>query len=187
VNRRNVVKGGAVAAVVAVVPAILAAPAVTEAKATVSTGAIGLARATWEQAHGQGDAGQNVVTYENGAYTVQYAGDVVIYVELGWEDRGGISSANATAAVAQLIPSDAALKEDYYAPPTAAGPTGLRFERYQSAALADLMKQAGGDRTGGILAVYQETPSQTSPEPNVFRVSIAVGTNPNSILDKPSG
>ncbi|HEY7033305.1 MAG TPA: hypothetical protein VH482_18335 [Thermomicrobiales bacterium] len=186
-NRRSVVRGGAVAVVAAVVPVLARAPAVTYAKETVRTAAIGLSRKTWEQEHGRGDAGQNIVTYENGAFSLQFAGDVVVYVEVGWEDRGGISAGDASGVVAQLIPSDAALKEGYYAPPTAAGPTGLRVERSQSPALADLMKQVTDDRTGGILVVYQEAPSQTSHEPNVFRISIAVGTKANSILDQPSG
>jgi hypothetical protein len=187
VNRRDVMKGGAVAAVAALAPAVVDGPTAVLAKATVRTAAIGLTREAWEQEHGQGDAGQKVVTYENGTYSVQFAGDVVVYVEVGWEGRGGVTAGDAAGVVAPLIPSDAALKEGYYAPPTSAGPVGLRFERYQSAALADLMKQVASDRTGGVLAIYQETPSQSSFEPKVFRVSITVGTKPKSILDQPSG
>jgi hypothetical protein len=154
----------------------------------VTTGGIGLARDKWESAHGAGDTGQNVVSYEGGAIYVQFAGDVVVYVEAGWEDRGGLAADEVSGMVRQLIPSDASLKEGFYAPPTPVGPAGLRFERYQSKTLASLMGQVADDRTGGILVVYQETPAADRFEPNVARINISVGSKGHtSVLDRPSG
>jgi hypothetical protein len=188
-DRRSMLKSGMAATVAAALP--VGTPGLDVARAqtgNVTTGGIGLPRDDWEESHGTGDAGQNVVSYEGGAIYVQFAGGVVVYVEVGWEDRGGISSDDAVGAVKQLIPSDASLKERFYFPPTPAGPTGLRFERYQSKALANVMGQVAGDRTGGILVVYQETPAVDRFEPNVARFNITVGSKgQKSLLDQPSG
>ncbi len=186
-NRRSIIKGGTAVAATAAVPTLLETPHLAHAQSNVRTAAIGLDRDTWEREHGEGDAGQNVVTYEDGTYSIQFAGNIVVFVELGWESQGGITTDSAAAVVAQLIPSDAELREGYYAPPTSGGPIGLRFERYQSDALANLMKAAARDRSGGILVVSQETPAADRFEPNVSRISITVGIRANSILDQPSG
>ena len=141
----------------------------------VSSGGIGLPRAAWENLHGRGEAGQSLVTYEGGAYTVGFQGDVVAFVEIGW-DAPGVVAAEAEAAVSDLIPSDARLVETFAAPATAGGPIALRLDRYESAALLDSLPAAGAAPTGGILVVSQETAAPDRFEPNVVRVSIATGT-----------
>jgi hypothetical protein len=142
----------------------------------VSAG-IGLGRADWEAVHGLGVEGQNYVTYEDGRYFVQFRGDVVSYLEFGWPDPG-VTFAEAEAVVLELIPSDARLAESFYAPPTGSGPIGLSMQRYTSRALVDLVPDFGGEATGGILAIYGETPAPDRFEPNVARVSLTIGTAP---------
>ncbi len=144
----------------------------------VHSGGIGLPRAAWENLHGRGEAGQSLVTYEGGAYTVGFQGDVVAFVEIGW-DAPGVAAAEAEAAVSDLIPSDARLVETFAAPATAGGPIALRLDRYESSALLDSLPAVGAAPTGGILVVYQETAAPDRFEPNVVRVSIATGTAPS--------
>jgi hypothetical protein len=187
VNRRDIIKGGAAALVVAAVPSLAASPDTAVAMQPVSTGGIGLSRRLWEQAHGQGMEWQNVVYFEDGTYTVQFAEDVVVYVELEWIDEGGITRDEAKGLAMPLLPSDAELTEVYDAPPTIAGPVGIRTERYHSPALANLMKQVEPSRTGAILVVYQEGPAEDQSEPKIVLMSLAVGSKPRSILDEKSG
>jgi len=139
----------------------------------VVSGGIGLSRADWEAAHGPGDAAQNYVSYEGGAFYVQFRGDVVSYLEFGW-DEPGVELATAEASVRELIPSDAQLVETFAAPPTAGGPTGLFMQRYESPTLA-ATPELGVGATGSILVVYIETPAPDRFEPNVARAGITVG------------
>ena len=143
----------------------------------VESGGIGLTRAAWEDRHGPGEAGQNYVTYEGGAYYVQFRGDVVSFLEFGWDDPGVAFDA-AEAAVLAFLPTDARLVETFYAPATAGGPISFLLHRYDSPALADALPGTGNPATGGILVIYQETPAPDRFEPNVARVSIAVGSAP---------
>ena len=136
----------------------------------VSSGGIGLSRDDWEDLHGAGEAGQSLVSYEGGAYDVGFEEGVVAFVELGWEDVSNVTFDEAE--VEDLLPSDAELVEAFAFPATAVGPTSLLARRYESEALADLF---GGERTGGILVLYQEAPSPDCFEPDVSRASIAIG------------
>ena len=148
--------------------------AVTQTDGVVS-GGIGLSRADWEERHGPGEVGQNYVTYEGGAYYVQFRDDVVSFLEFGWADPG-VTFGEAEAAVLDFLPSDARLDETFYAPATAGGPTALLMHRYASRALAAGLPDVDQPATGGILVVYQETPAPDRFEPNVTRVSIASGS-----------
>jgi hypothetical protein len=139
------------------------------------SGGIGLSRAEWEAVHGPGDVGQNYVTYEGGRYYVQFVGDAVSFIELGWEDRGGVDAPDALAEVEALLPADAGFLETFLAPPTGGGLVGLTIDRYESEALPDRFPDAQPPPTGSILVVYQETPGQDRFEPSVTRASIAVG------------
>jgi hypothetical protein len=143
----------------------------------VDSGGIGLERAEWEDVHGPGNANQSYVEYEGGLYLVGFDGDVVTFIERGWEATGNAASTEAEDEVDELLPTDAQLRETFYAPPTAAGPIGLFFERYESDSLDDRLADATSGRTGGILVVYQQQQGQQI-EPDVTRVSIAVGTAP---------
>ena len=143
----------------------------------VESGGIGLTRADWEDRHGPGEAGQNYVTYEGGAYYVQFQDDVVSFVEFGWQDPG-VAFDQAEDAVLEFLPTDARLDESFYAPATAGGPISFLLHRFDSPALADALSGLGTQPTGGILVIYQETPAPDSFEPNVARVSIAVGSAP---------
>ncbi len=143
----------------------------------VRSGGIGLPRAAWDELHGAGEVGQSLVTYEGGAYTVGFQGDVVAFVEVGW-DAPGVAAAEAEAAASDLIPSDARLIETFAAPATADGPIALRLDRYESTALPDALPAAGAP-TGGILVVYQETLASDRFEPNVVRLSIVTGGLPS--------
>ena len=142
----------------------------------VRSGGIGLSRDDWEADHGPGDPGQSLVTYEGGAYSVAFEDDVVTFLELGWEDQGNVAFDEAEDEVEDLLPSDAELVETYFAPATAGGPISLQIQRYESDALEDLLAGGTGDRTGGILVIYQETPAADQFERDVARASMAVGT-----------
>ncbi len=148
------------------------------AQGGVRSGGIGLSWEDWEQRHGVGEVGQTLVTYEGGTYAVGFSDDVVTFIEQGWEDQGGITPQEATEIVEDLLPRDARLLERYYAPATAAGPTSLLMERYDSRGLEDLLEEGDGDGTGSILVLYQETPVEGRFEPNVARVDIMVGEAP---------
>lgn len=143
----------------------------------VVTAGIGLGRDDWEAEHGAGDAAQNYVAYEGGAYYVQFQADVVSFLEFGWADSG-VTFEEAESAVRDLLPSDAELDESFSAPATAGGPISFLLHRYQSPALVDVLSVADAEPTGGILVLYQETPAPDRFEPNVSRVSIAVGSAP---------
>ena len=161
--------------------AMLAIPAGSWARplgqTDVVSGGIGLSRADWEAAHGPGDAGQNYVVYEGGTYFVQFRGDVVSFIEYGWQEPG-VPLATAEGAVRDFIPSDARLTEAFSAPATAGGPIGLYMQRYTSRALVDGVPELGPEATGSILVIYSETAAPDRFEPNVVRVSIAIGTAP---------
>ena len=161
--------------------AVLAAPVGARARppgqTEVVSGGIGLGRADWEAAHGPGDPGQNYVSYEGGVYVVQFRGDVVSYLEFGWQEPG-VTFTAAETAVRELIPSDARLAEAFSAPATAGGPIGLSMQRYTSNAFVDLVPEVAGEVTGGILAIYSQTPAPDRLEPNVARVGITIGTAP---------
>ena len=174
-------RGIAVLALIVAVVA-LAAPASGSALGLgqadgVESGGIGLSRADWEDRHGPGVAGQTYVTYEGGAYYVQFQDDVVSFVEFGWQDPG-VAFDQAEDAVREFLPADARLDERFYAPATAGGPISFLLHRYDSPALADALPGTGNPATGGILVIYQETPAPDRFEPNVSRVSIAVGSAP---------
>jgi hypothetical protein len=143
----------------------------------VGSGGIGLSREDWEELHGPGEAAQNYVAYEGGTYYVQFQGDIVSFLEFGWDDPG-VALAEAEAAVRELLPTDARLAESFAAPATAGGPISLLMHRYDSPALVDALLASGNRPTGGILVIYQETPAPDRFEPNVARVSIAVGAAP---------
>ncbi len=135
-----------------------------------------MSRDDWEADHGPGDSGQSLVTYEGGAYSVAFEDDVVMFLELGWEDQGNVAFDEAEDEVEDLLPSDAELVETYVAPATAGGPISLQIQRYESNALEDLLAGGTGDRTGGILVIYQETSAADQLERDVARASMAVGT-----------
>ena len=143
----------------------------------VESEGIGLDRDEWEELHGPGNAGQSYVEYEDGRYLVGFDDDAVTFIERGWEDEGNVTMDEAADEVDDLLPADAQLRETFYAPPTAAGPIGLFFERYQSDSLGERLADAATARTDGILVVYQQQRGQQI-EPDVTRVSIAVGTAP---------
>ena len=143
----------------------------------VESKGIGLEREAWENLHGPGNAGQSYVESEDGRYLVGFDGGMVTFIERGWEDEGNVPAAEAEDEVDGLLPADAELRETYYAPPTAAGPIGLFFERYQSDSLGDRLADAASGRTDGILDVYQQQ-SGARIDPDVTRISIAVGTEP---------
>lgn len=143
----------------------------------VDSEGIGLDREAWEELHGPGNAGQSYVEYEDGRYLVGFTDDAVTFIERGWEDEGNLTMEEAAAEVADLLPTDARLRETFYAPPTAAGPIGLFFERYQSDALGDRLADASTAHTDSILVVYQQQRGQQI-EPEVTRVSITVGDAP---------
>ena len=136
---------------------------------------IGLTRDEWEALHGRGEVGQSLVSYEGGRYVVGFDGDVVTFVERGWEDEGNVRAEESVAEVLDLLPADARLTESYYLPATAGGPISLLAERYRSRGLGDALAGNAGDRTDTILVLYQETPAEDRFEPDVSRVSIAVG------------
>ncbi len=139
---------------------------------SVSSGGIGLDLEAWEEMHGEGEAGQSLASYEDGAYYVGLAAGVVVFIELGWEDVGGIPYADAVAAVEDLLPSDAGLEEIFDLPPTPAGPAGLFVRRYYSPTLEGLLASTPQTLTGAIGAVFQE--DEGLLDPPVRRVSIAV-------------
>ena len=159
---------------VAAAPAALARP--KGHAPGVPSGGIGLPRQDWDAAHGPGEVGQSLVTYEGG-YEVGFRDGVVAFVEVGWADPG-VPFADAEAAVLGLLPADARLLETFTAPATAGGPTGLLLHRYDSPALATLVPEVGAAWTGGVLVVYQETPVPDSLERNIVRVSLAGGEAP---------
>jgi len=137
------------------------------------SGGVGLTRAEWEAIHGGGEVCQDSVTY-GGRYVVQFAGDAVSFIELGWEERagGGVATDAARAEVEALLPDDADRVETFFAPPTLGGPVGLTVERYQSDGLPDRYPSTQSSPSGGIAVIYQET---GRVEPVVTRASIAVG------------
>ncbi len=139
---------------------------------SVSSGGIGLDIEAWEDLHGPGEVGQSLASYEDGAYYVGLAGGVVVFLEFGWEDVGGVDFSDAVAAVESLVPNDARLMELYDLPPTAAGPAGMTVRRYESPALEDLLRGGSRALTGAIAAVFQHAPGLLDPPVN--RVSIAV-------------
>lgn len=152
-----------------------AGAAVSRQSNEVRSGGIGLSRADWEDLHGEGAAGQSLMTYEGGDYTVGFREDTVSFLELGWEDQGGISTDDARATVADLLPSDARVVETFVAPPTAVGPIGMSIDRYESEALLDAFSTTGAAPTGSIVVIYQETAAPDRFEPNVSRASITIG------------
>ncbi len=152
-----------------------AGAAVSHQASDVSSGGIGLPRANWEDLHGTGEVGQTLVTYEEGRYTVGFRDDTVSFLELGWEDRGGIATDVARATIADLLPSDARAVETFVAPPTAAGPMGMSIDRYESDALLEAFSTSGDPPTGSIVVIYQETAATDRFEPNVSRASITIG------------
>ena len=166
---------GLVVIVAALAPSVIGLARAAGQVDGVRSGGIGLPRAAWDETHGPGEVGQSLVTYEGGTYTVGFQGDIVAFVEVGWE-APGVAAAEAEAAVRDLIPSDARLVDTFAAPATAGGPIALRLDRYESAALLDSLPAAGAAPTGGILVVSQETAAPDRFEPNVVRVSIATGT-----------
>jgi hypothetical protein len=156
-------------------PAPVAASGIGQGE--VASGGLGLARAEWEADHGVGEAGQDTVAYEDGAYTVQFRNGIVSYLEWGWAEPG-VDLGTAEVAVLGMIPGDARATERFAAPPTAAGPTGLAVRRYESEALAAMAPELGLDLSGGILVIFFETPAPDRFEPNISGDSVSVGTNP---------
>lgn len=143
----------------------------------VESEGIGLDREAWEDLHGPGNAGQSYVEYEDGRYLVGFDDDAVTVIERGWEDEGNITAEEAAEEVDDLLPVDAQMRETFYAPPTAAGPIGLSFKRYQSDSLGNRLDDVATARTDSILVVYQQQRGRQI-EPDVTRVSITVGTEP---------
>jgi hypothetical protein len=164
------------AAALVALPTVRHPSGVAARQGAFESGGIGLSRAEWEAVHGPGDVGQNYVTYEGGRYFVQFAGGAVSFIELGWEDRGGVDATVALAEAEALLPADAAFLETFYAPPTGGGPVGLTIDRYESAALPDRFPEAQQPPTGSILVVYQESQGQDRFEPYITRASITLGT-----------
>jgi hypothetical protein len=149
-----------------------------QAQIGFESGGIGLTVEEWESIHGAGDVGQNYVTYENDRYYVQFAGGAISFLELGWENEGGIDAADATAEIEGLLPADATILETFSAPPTGGGPVGLQVDRYQSETLVDRYPDASTPPTGGIVVIYQQTRAEDRMEPYVTRASLAIGTDP---------
>ena len=143
----------------------------------VESGGIGLSRAAWESIHGPGNPGQSLVTYDNGTYAVGFQDDTVTFIEVAWPPPG-LEITDAESAVRRLLPADARLDETFYAPATAGGPISLLLHRYLSQTLALSLAAASNGATGGILVIYQQTLAPDRFEPNVGRVSIAVGLTP---------
>ena len=152
-----------------------AGAAVSHQGSDVSSGGIGLSRADWEDLHGTGEVGQTLVTYGEGRYTVGFQDDTVSFMELGWEDQGGIATDDARATIVDLLPSDARDVETFVAPPTAVGPIGMSIDRYESDALLDAFSTTGNAPTGSIIVIYQETAATDRIETNVSRASITIG------------
>lgn len=174
--RRAGVLGLLLAVIPLLVPAVAWAGGLRQSEDVVS-GGIGLSRAAWEEEHDAGESEQGYVTYEGGSYYVQYRDDVVSFLEFGWTNPG-VTFEEAEAAVLALIPSDARLAETFYAPATAGGPISFLLHRYDSLALVDALPAFAEAASGGILVLYQETAAPDRFEPNVSRVSIAVGSEP---------
>jgi len=141
----------------------------------VGSGGIGLSRADWDELHGTGEVGQTLVTYEDGRYSVGFRDDAVSFLELGWEDQGGVDADEARATIADLLPSDARAVETFVAPPTAAGPIGMSIDRYESDALLDAFSTTGNVPSGSIVVICQDTPATGRFESNVSRAIITIG------------
>lgn len=85
---------------------------------------------------------------------------------------------DAESAVRHLLPADARLDETFFAPASASGPISLLLHRYLSRTLAQALVVPSNGATGGILVLYQQTPAPGRFEPNVGRVSMAIGSTP---------
>jgi hypothetical protein len=55
--------------------------------------------------HGPRVAGQSLVSYANGPYEVGFQHGGISFLEVGWEEIGGITMASAQQQVAALPPS----------------------------------------------------------------------------------
>jgi hypothetical protein len=137
-------------------------------------GGLGLSRVDWEQIHGKGTANGATFTYENGAYDVAFTDGVVTFIEIGWESQGGVSAADANAAVAKLIPVDAIVTGTATLPATAAGPIALTVQRLRSDTLAVWLEGGATGSDGGIVIVSQVQAPRGAAEPKIMRVSIVI-------------
>ena len=155
--------------------------ATTPQPGTTRNGGLGLTRSDWTENYGTPGKVAELLTFENGLYTVAFDRDIATFVEI--DLGGGRSLSDAQTAVADLLPADATLAEQYQLPATSGGPIPMLAQRFQSDSLAMTLTRAGVSGDGSMLVLYQFAPEPadgTTPTGSrVTRISIAAGTEPS--------
>lgn len=150
-----------------------------------SSGGLGLTRAEWEARVGPGEAGPAA------GFFVYRVGDLTLSVLFDAKPDERVASIDwitgtprevlipdAEARMAQFLPADAALRENFYAPGNGTHPLVL-VQLFTSAALKN--RFAGRYAATGDIAACYFFPTGIPSEARVVEVNLFVGTRPPAL------
>lgn len=131
----------------------------------VASGGIGLTREQLEARYGTGVDAESLTVFEGVTVGVpgttlyaQFRGDIVEHLEVRWSmatQVGGVGWDVGYLAAMDLLPTDAAYRDQYWMPATPEGPTELIAHVYESPAL-----NAAQYNLGRILVLFQRQMKQ---------------------------